>query len=114
MALGVRDGGALKACVIVNVLVSYVHHETIIGIGFGHEKSQRLQHGRNVKRWLPRTFWRHVEDVQANPTSAVNIGMVDWRHVVHLWRLERIALWYKELQPELSAGIRSSLGALNH
>ena len=38
----------------------------------------------------PPHLWGHVEEVKADPASAIDIGMVHWRNEADLWRLEWI------------------------
>ena len=60
------------------------------------------------------TFRRHVQSVEADPPSAVNVGVIDGRREPDLGRLEGIPVWNENLQLERTTFVRRSRRPLYH
>eukprot|EP00966_Prymnesium_polylepis_P102934 2384439-Prymnesium_polylepis.1 len=74
----------------------------------------RVQHDEQRLAQRCARLGRQVEDVEADPTRRVNVGMVDWRDEVNLGRLERVSWRYADAELESSVRVRRPVGALNH
>jgi len=78
-------------------------HQRIVGVGVCQERAYRQQHFRNGECRAPLV----LQDVKADSTIAVDVGVVQFRREVHLRRLERVVCWEVHFQEKDSPSERA-------
>ena len=78
-------------------------HERILRIWFSYQHLQAGQDAGDVDGGLPRAMRRHLQDVQADTTSCVHVGVVDGVDKPQLGRPERVPFSIRDRDLQLSS-----------
>lgn len=76
----------IKCSSVVLVLISYRRHKRMIWVWVGKETANGQQHFVDRERRAPLV----LEDIEAYPAVVIDVRMINFRHELNLWRLERI------------------------
>ena len=99
---GPLTGGSLVLGAVALVDVGDVGDEGVVGVGIGQERGDGEQDLADGKGRAPLV----LEDVQADATVGVDVGVVDFSDELHLGRLERVIAREVDVQEEHATHVR--------
>jgi hypothetical protein len=71
--------------------------QRVVWVGRGKQRLDAQQHSSDLQSWTPFILLvgYTLENIQANPSKLVNVGMIDFGQEPDLWRCHGIFIWKK-------------------
>jgi hypothetical protein len=104
---GPLAGGGLVLGAVALEDIGDVGHERVVGVSISEQGADGEQHLRDGECGAPLV----LEDVQANATIAVDVGVVYFSDELNLWGLERVVRGEVDVQEEHTTGEGRVVGA---
>ena len=70
----------------------------VVYVGLGKQRLDTQEHSSDLQSWTPCILlvgYTIIENIQANPSKLVNVGMIDYGQEPDRWRCHGIFIWKK-------------------